>query len=52
MKQLGENLDNLPPAPNYLRVSMAHYTFAEPNQEQVWNVSPIDGASLIISKVD
>jgi hypothetical protein len=52
MKQLGENLEDLPPAPNYLRVSLAHYTFAEPDQEQVWNVSPIDGASLIISKVD
>ena len=52
MKELGENLEDLPPAPNYLRVSLAHYTFANPDQEQVWNVSPIDGASLIISKVD
>jgi hypothetical protein len=52
MKHLGENLEDLPPAPNYLRVSLAHYTFAEPDNEQVWNVSPIDGASLIISKVD
>ena len=52
MKQLGENLDNLPPPPNYLRVSLAHYTFADPDQEQVWNVSPIDKASLIISKKD
>ncbi len=50
MKQLGENLEDLPLAPNYLRVSLAHYTFAEPDHEQVWNVSPIDGASLIISK--
>ena len=52
MKQLGENLEDLPPAPNYLRVSLAHYTFADPDQEQVWNVSPIDKASLIISKKD
>ena len=52
MKQLGENLANLPPKPNYLRVSLAHYTFAEPDDEQVWNVSAVDGASLIISKND
>ena len=52
MKQLGENLEDLPPAPNYLRVSLAHYTFAEADQDQVWNVSPIDGASLTISKND
>jgi hypothetical protein len=52
MKQLGENLDDLPPAPKYLRVTLAHYTFAEPDHAQVWNVSPIDGASLIISKND
>jgi hypothetical protein len=50
MKQLGENLEDLPPAPNYLRVSLAHYTFSKPDQEQVWNVSPIEGASVIISK--
>jgi hypothetical protein len=50
MKQLGENLEDLPPAPNYLRVSLAHYTFADPDQEQVWNVSPIEGVSLVISK--
>ena len=52
MKQLGENLDDLPPPPNYLRVSLTHYTFAEPDQEQVWNVYPIEGASLIISQKD
>jgi hypothetical protein len=52
LKKLGENLEDLPPAPNYLRVTLAHYTFADPDQEQVWNVSPIDGASLIISKND
>ena len=50
MKQLGEKLEDLQPEPNYLRVSLAHYTFAEPDDEQVWNVSPIDGASVIISK--
>jgi hypothetical protein len=50
MKQMVENLENLPPPPNYLRVSLAHYTFAEPGDEQVWNVSPIEGASLVISK--
>jgi hypothetical protein len=52
MKQLGHKLEDLPSAPNYLRVSLAHYTFAEPDDEQVWNVSPIDGASLVISKKD
>jgi hypothetical protein len=52
MKQLGENLEDLPPSPNHLRVSLAQYTFAEPDDEQVWNVSAVDGASLIISKND
>ena len=50
MKQLGENLEDLPPTPNYLRVSLAHYTFSESDHEQVWNVSPIDETSVIISK--
>ena len=52
MKQMDENLEDLPAAPNYIRVSLAHYTFAEPDQDQVWNFSPIEGASLVISKVD
>jgi hypothetical protein len=52
MKQMGENLEDLPAAPNYIRVSLAHYTFAEQDDEQVWNVSPIEGASLVIPKVD
>ncbi|MEK9773660.1 MAG: lipase maturation factor family protein [Opitutae bacterium] len=50
MKHLGENLESLSTKPKYLRVSLAHYTFAEPKDKQVWNVSPIDGASVIISK--
>jgi hypothetical protein len=52
MKQLGEKLEDLPPSPNHLRISLSHYTFAEPDDEQVWHVSPIEGASLIISKND
>ena len=50
MKQLGENIENLPPKPNYLRVSLAHYTFAELKDKNVWKISPIDEASVIISR--
>ena len=39
MKELGEKLENLPSKPNYLRVSLAHFTFAEPEEDQVWKVS-------------
>ncbi len=52
MEQLKEKIDALPPKPNYLRVSLAYYTFAEPDDEQVWNVLPVDGASIVISKKD
>ena len=48
MKELGEKLENLPSKPNYLRVSLAHFTFTEPEDDQVWKVSPVDGASFII----
>ncbi len=51
MKQLGEGMESLSPKPNYLRVSLAHYTFAELNENQIWNVEPIEGASVIISKM-
>ena len=50
MKQLAENLEDLPPPPNYLRVSLAHYTFAESAEEKIWNIIPVDEASVIISK--
>ena len=50
MKQLVENIENLPPKPNYLRVSLAHYTFAELKDKNVWKISPIDEASVIISR--
>ena len=50
MKQLGENIEDLPPKPNYLRISLAHYTFAEPADEKIWNIIPVDEASVIISK--
>ena len=52
MKQLGGKIEDLPPKPNYLRVSLAHYTFAEPKDKKVWKVSPINKASIIISKKD
>jgi len=52
MKQLGVKLENLPSKPNYLRVSLAHFNFAEPEEDQVWKVSPVDGASVIISRND
>jgi hypothetical protein len=50
MKQLGEKIEDLPPPPNYLRVSLAHYTFAEPDDEKIWNIIPVDEASVIIPK--
>ena len=52
MKQLGEKIEDLPPKPNYLRVSLFHYTFAGPKDKKVWNVSPINQASIIISRKD
>ena len=50
MKQLGENIEDLPPKPNYLRISLAHYTFAESADEKIWNIIPVGEASVIISK--
>jgi len=54
MEQLAENLENLPPKPNFLRVSLSHYRFAEEDKKSdpatVWNVNPIKEASFIISK--
>ena len=50
MKQLGEKIEDLPPKPNYLRISLAHYSFAEPADEKIWNIIPVDEASVIISK--
>ena len=52
MKQLGEDLEELPPTPKFLRVSLAHYTFSESGSREVWQVSPIQGATLIISPKD
>ena len=50
MKQLGEDFEELPPPPKFLRVSLAHYTFSESGSREVWQVSPIQGATLIISQ--
>ena len=50
MKQLGEKIEDLPPKPNYLRISLAHYTFAESADEKIWNIIPVNEASVIISK--
>jgi len=50
MKQLGEKIEDLPPKPNYLRVSLAHFSFAEPTDKKVWKVIPVEEASIIISK--
>jgi len=53
MVHLDESLEALPP-PNHLRVSLAHYQFAptehNSSKTQIWEVTPIEGASLIISK--
>jgi hypothetical protein len=54
MKLLVENLEDLPPRPNHLRVSLANYQFApqghKPDQSEIWEVKPIERAKIIISK--
>jgi hypothetical protein len=54
MEQLAENLENLPPKPNFLRVSLAHYQFSQnisPSSESsIWDVQPIEGSSLVIER--
>jgi hypothetical protein len=55
MEQLGENLEDLPPVPNHLRVSLSHYQFAPPDDStlqpgKIWQAKPIKGTSFIISK--
>ncbi len=53
MKLLAENLEDLPPMPNHLRVSLAHYRFASEDDKSdpaaVWKVNPIKQASFVIS---
>ena len=54
MEQLVKNLEDLPPVPNHLRVSLSHYRFSEESEKSdpptVWDVNPINEASFIISK--
>ena len=55
MEKLEENLEDLPPVPNHLRVSLSHYQFAPPDDSilqpgKIWQVKPIEGTSFIISK--
>ena len=54
MKQLGQKLKDLPQKPNYLRISLAHYSFAaqqiNADQKDIWQVHPIQDASFIISR--
>jgi hypothetical protein len=54
MEQLTENLENIPPKPNFLRVSLAHYKFSQNNPQtsnpSVWDVQPIEGSSLVIER--
>jgi hypothetical protein len=53
MKLLAENLKDLPPRPNHLRVSLAHYRLASEDDKSdpatVWKVNPIKKASFVIS---
>jgi hypothetical protein len=45
MKQLGQQTEDLPQKPNYLRISLAHYSFADQqinaDQKDIWQVTPI-----------
>ena len=55
MEQLGENMEDLPPVPNHLRVSLSHYQFAPSDDSilqpgKIWQVKPVEDTSLIISK--
>jgi hypothetical protein len=54
MKLLAENLENLPPKPNFLRISLAHYQFSQndspSSDSSVWDVQPIEGSSLVIER--
>ena len=54
LEQLGQPIKDLPPKPNFLRISLSHYSFTDrkisPEQKDIWQVSPIAGASFIISK--
>jgi len=53
MKQLGQKLEDLPHKPNHLRISLAYYSFADQqinaDQKDIWQVSPIKEASIVIS---
>ncbi|MGA1116656.1 MAG: lipase maturation factor family protein, partial [Opitutales bacterium] len=54
MEQLAENLENLPPKPNFLRISLAHYQFSQndspSSDSSIWDVQPIEGSSLVIER--
>ena len=54
MKQLGQKFEDLPQKPNYLRISLAHYSFADQEfnseQKDIWQVHPIQDVSFIISR--
>ena len=53
MKQLGQQTEDLPQKPNYLRISLAHYSFSDQeinaDQKDIWQVTPIKEASFVIS---
>jgi hypothetical protein len=53
MKQLGQKFEDLPQRPNFLRVSLSHYSFADQeiiaDQKDIWQVTPIKEASFVIS---
>ena len=53
MKQLGQKIEDLPQRPNFLRVSLSHYSFADQeinaDQKDIWQVTPIKEASFVIS---
>jgi len=54
MKQLGQQIKDLPHKPNYLRISLAHYSFADQeinaDPKDIWQVHPIEDAFFIISR--
>ena len=53
MKQLGQKFEDLPQKPNYLRISLAHYSFADheinADQKDIWQITPIKEAAFVIS---
>ncbi len=50
MRHLSGPVEHLQTKPVFLRISLHHYCFAENSGPEFWTASPIEGASLIVSR--